>query len=298
MSQAGFRVLITGVAGQVGGSLTTAARQAGFTVLAFGHDQFDLTDGPAMRRVLADTSPDAVVNCAAYTAVDQAENEAELAFAVNGRAPGLLAQWCAEQGRPLLHLSTDYVFGGDGTRPYREDDPIRPIGVYGASKAEGERTVRAAGGHHVILRTAWVYAAQGKNFVRTMLRLGAERDSLNVVTDQRGCPTAAPSIARALCLVLERLAKRDAVSGTFHYVDGGETTWHGFAERIFDGAAKHWGRRPTVKPITTDQYPTPARRPAYSVLDAAKFRTTFGLAAPPWEESLDEVLAEIFAPRK
>ncbi len=295
MSEMSPRVLITGITGQVGSALLALSDGADFTALPMARGDFDLADRDGLKAVLDREAPDLVVNCAAYTAVDQAEQERDRAFAINAEGPGHLAKWCAENVRPLIHLSTDYVFPGDGARPYREDDPIGPTSVYGASKAEGERQIRAAGGPHVILRTAWVYAANGKNFVRTMLRLGSERPEISVVADQRGCPTAAASIALALQIIIERLSAADglSVAGTYHYVDAGETSWHDFAERIFVRAAAGWGRRPTVRPITTDQYPTPARRPAYSVLDTTKFRTTFGLRPPNWQDSLDRVLTEL-----
>ena len=191
-------------------------------------------------------------------------------------------------------MSTDYVFPGNGTRPYREDDPVGPVSVYGASKEAGERAVREACPRHIIFRTAWVYAAEGKNFVRTMLRLGAEKPSLGVVADQSGCPTAAHSIAGALIRMVKTVsAGREDLWGTYHYVDAGETTWHGFAEAIFDIAAPRWGRRPEVARLTTDQYPTPARRPAYSVLDTTRIRAAFGLTPAPWQDNLRQVMAEI-----
>ncbi len=285
-----LRILVTGVDGQVGGALWRAGEAAGLSVLPMRRTDLDLARAEAIPDILDRAAPDLVVNCAAYTAVDKAEEEASLAFAVNAEGPGTIARWCAGRGRRLVHLSTDYVFPGNAGRPYREDDPIGPLGVYGASKAEGERLVRDAGAEHVILRTAWVYAAEGRNFLRTMLRLGRERDELNVVADQRGCPTAAGSIARAILTILGRWS-----DGTYHYVDAGETTWHGFAQQIFAGAAEHWGRRPVVNPITTDQYPTPARRPAYSVLDTARFQADFAFSPPAWQDSLAEVLAEVFA---
>jgi dTDP-4-dehydrorhamnose reductase len=268
---------------------------AGFTLLPLRRADLDLTDPTGIGTALDRAAPDVVVNCAAYTAVDQAEREADLAFAVNARGPGHMARWCADNGRPIVHLSTDYVFSGDATRPYREDDPIGPVSVYGASKAEGERQLREAGGRHAIVRTAWVYAASGNNFVRTMLRLGAERPELGVVDDQRGCPTAADSIALAICAIVSRLTERDGdtLAGIYHYVDGGETTWYGLAERIFARVAPGWGRRPVIRPITTAQYPTPAKRPRYSVLDTTKVQTTFGLAVPTWQESLDGVLRDL-----
>jgi dTDP-4-dehydrorhamnose reductase len=297
MSTGAVRVLITGVNGQVGGALASTAEAEGFIVLRAARDDLDLGKSATIKPFLDQYQPDIVVNCAAYTAVDQAEKEPALAFAINAEAPGALAAWCAERDRPLIHLSTDYVFPGDASRPYREEDPTGPSSVYGASKLEGERKIREACPRHLIFRTAWVYAAEGKNFVRTMLRLGAERDALNVVADQWGCPTSADSIAQALCSVLRTVGHQDvaAIAGTYHYVDRGETTWHGFADRIFAGAEARWGRRPTVQPITTDQYPTPAKRPSYSVLDTTKFQSVFGRVPPAWQDSLDAVLAQIFS---
>lgn len=289
------RVLITGVNGQVGSALLTRGGSL-FAPLGMTRAELDLSRLDEIGGVLDRACPDLVVNCAAYTAVDQAEREPEIAFAINGKAPGSIAEWCAGHGRPLIHLSTDYVFPGDAGCPYLEDDPIGPVSVYGASKAEGERQVRASGARHVILRTAWVYAANGKNFVRTMLRLGAERPELKVVDDQRGCPTAAGNIAIAVEAVVDRLLAGDPVSGTYHYVDDGETTWHGLAEHIFARVAPRWGRRPVLYPITTEQYPTPAKRPRYSVLDTAKFRLAFGVTPPAWEDSVNQVLDELEAP--
>ncbi len=291
------RILVTGTTGQVGGALWHAARSLPLTILPADRTVLDLADHPTIGDRLDAAAPDIVVNCAAYTAVDQAETEPERAFAVNGRGPGVVAEWCRNRGRALIHLSTDYVFDGLANRPYREDDPIDPQNVYGASKAEGEAAVRRACPHHVILRTAWVYAADGKNFFRTMLRLGQERPSLDVVADQRGGPTAADSIALALIAILQRMTSGpiEGIAGTYHYADAGETTWCGFADAIFARAEPHWGRRPAVRPITTDQYPTPAKRPHYSVLDTAKLGATFGIAPPSWQDSLDRVVARCFA---
>lgn len=291
------RILVTGTTGQVGGALWHAARSLPLTILPADRTVLDLADHATIGDRLDAAAPDIVVNCAAYTAVDQAEKEPERAFAINGRGPGVVAEWCRNRGRGLVHLSTDYVFDGLANRPYREDDPIDPQNVYGASKAEGEAAVRRACPHHVILRTAWVYAADGKNFFRTMLRLGQERPSLDVVADQRGGPTAADSIALALIAILQRMTSGpiEAIAGTYHYADAGETTWCGFADAIFARAESHWGRRPAVRPITTDQYPTPAKRPHYSVLDTAKLGATFVIAPPSWQDSLDRVVARFFA---
>lgn len=297
MTDQAVRVLVTGVSGQVGGALI-ARRTPGLLLVAASRQDLDLSRPGDIAGRLDRMAPDIVINCAAYTAVDQAESDAEAAHTINALAPGAIADWCGERNRPLIQVSTDYVFPGDATRPYREDDPVGPINVYGASKLEGERRIRAACPRHVILRTAWVYAAGGKNFVRTMLRVGKDRDRLSVVDDQRGCPTSADTIAAALETIAIRLATSPALSGpagTYHYVDAGETTWHGFAERIFEVAAGRWGRRPVVEAIPTSAYPTPARRPRYSVLDTRRFQETFGLIPPSWQDSLDAVLARILA---
>ena len=297
MTSAPLRILVTGVAGQVGSALSERAQAAGMTVLPMRRSELDLTRPETIAAILDHASPDIVVNCAAYTAVDQAESEPALAFTVNADSPGAMARWCGANNRALIQLSTDYVFPGTGTRPYREDDPIGPVSAYGTGKAEGESRVRQACARHVILRTAWVYAAEGKNFVRTMLRVGAERELISVVDDQRGCPTAAENIADVVCRIAPRLAADEGTecAGTYHYVDAGETTWHGMAERIFAKAETRWGRRPELRAITTAQYPTPARRPGYSVLDTTKIRSTFAIVPPSWQDSLDRVLAHIFS---
>lgn len=275
------------------------ARQTpGLLLVAAPRQDLDLSRPGDIAGRLDRIDPDVVVNCAAYTAVDQAESDRDAAHTINGLAPGAIADWCGGRNRPLIHVSTDYVFPGDATSPYREDDPVGPINVYGASKLEGERRVRAGCPRHVILRTAWVYAADGKNFVRTMLRVGKDRDRLSVVNDQRGCPTSADAIAAALETIVLRLAASPTapdVTGTYHYVDAGETTWHGLAERIFEVAGRRWGHRPEVRAIPTSDYPTPARRPRYSVLDTSRFRETFGLVPPSWQDSLDAVLARLLA---
>lgn len=287
-----MRVLVTGITGQVGGALVARAAPAGMEWLAAGRDRIDLSAPETMARALDAMAPDAVVNPAAYTAVDAAEGDREAAFRINRDGPAALAVACAELGIPLIHLSTDYVFDGTGTRPYRPDDPVAPLGVYGASKEAGERAIRAVHADHVILRTAWVYAATGKNFVNTMLRLGAERDDLRVVADQRGTPTPAGDIADALAAILAARRAGTAIRGTFHYTADGETTWHGLAEAVFERAARHWGRRPVVHPIATADYPTPAARPAYSVLDNAALDTALARPVPrrSWRAALDAVL--------
>lgn len=249
-------------------------------------------DQPGSLTALLDrVRPTLVVNAAAYTAVDRAEDDREAAFRANAEAPGVLARWCAQAGVPLVHYSTDYVFDGQGTRPYREDDATAPLGVYGASKLAGEDAIRAAGGRHLIFRTAWVYASHSANFLRTMLRVGADRDVLRVVADQVGTPTPAALIADVTAQALQH---DGVLSGTWHLTATGETSWHGFAEAIFTEAvaAGVLARAPTVEAITTAEYPTPARRPAYSHLDVAKLEQDFGVTLPRWQDGLKRVIAD------
>lgn len=249
-------------------------------------------DQPASLAALLDrVQPTVVVNAAAYTAVDRAEEDRDAAFRANAEAPGVMARWCAQAGVPLVHYSTDYVFDGQGTRPYREDDTTAPLGVYGASKLAGEEAIRAAGGRHLIFRAAWVYASHSANFLRTMLRVGAERDVLRVVADQIGTPTPAALIADVTAQALQH---DGALSGTWHLTAKGETSWHGFAEAIFAEAvaAGMLPRAPKVEAITTAEYPTPAKRPAYSHLDVAKLEQDFGVVLPRWQDGLKRVIAD------
>lgn len=248
---------------------------------------------PEMLAALLDrVSPQIVVNAAAYTAVDRAENERDAAWRTNAEAPDVIARWCATAAVPLVHYSTDYVFDGQGARPYREDDPTAPLGVYGASKLAGEEAIRAAGGRHLIFRTAWVYASHSTNFLRTMLRLSATSDNLRVVADQIGTPTPAGLIAGVTAQALQHPGQ---LSGTWHLTAGGQTSWHGFAEAIFAQAHERGvlQRVPTVIPVSSAEYPTPARRPAWSVLDNAKLQHDFGIALPAWQEALSSVMATI-----
>jgi len=236
--------------------------------------------------------PDVVVNAAAYTAVDKAEQDVDAAFRANAEAPGVIARWCAAAGVPFVHYSTDYVFDGEGTAPYLEDQPTAPLGVYGTSKRAGEDAVRAAGGRHLIFRTAWVYASHGANFLRTMLRVGAERDALRVVADQIGTPTPAALIADVTAHALQHPG---ALSGTWHLTASGQTSWHGFAEAIFAEAVASGllAKAPRVEPIPSTDYPTPAKRPAWSVLDNRQFQQDFGIALPAWQDGLKRVMAEL-----
>jgi dTDP-4-dehydrorhamnose reductase len=284
-----MRALVFGTTGQVARELVRRA-PAGVTLEALGRDRADLTDPDACARAVAATSADVVINAAAYTVVDRAESEPELANAVNAAAPGAMAKAAAERGLPFLHISTDYVFDGAPGRPWREDDPTGPLGVYGASKLAGETLVRAAGGPHVILRTAWVFSAHGSNFVKTMLRLGAERDELRVVDDQRGGPTPAAAIADALWTIAAAFGRGEGVPGTFHFAGAPPVSWAGFARAIF--VAKG-GRAPVVHPIPSSAYPTPARRPLNSVLDCSAIAAAYGTAQPDWRAGLADVIREL-----
>lgn len=290
-----MRVLLLGGDGQVGhelcrslaalGELVVTTRSGRLAVDGSACETLDLAQADAIEPLLRRVRPDRVVNATAYTAVDRAESERELAFAVNAQAPARLAELCAADGIGLIHYSTDYVFDGNGTRPYLESDPTGPLSVYGESKLAGEEAIRASGAAHLILRTAWVYATHGHNFLRTMLRLGAERDELRVVADQHGSPTPAWLLADAAAAVLRQGIVEPGVR---HIVAGGQTSWHGFAEAIFDEALLRGliGRRPQVLPITTADYPTPARRPNYSVLDSSRLQAEYGLSIPQWRDAL------------
>jgi dTDP-4-dehydrorhamnose reductase len=291
-------VLVLGGNGQVGRELRRALAPLGEVTSTTRSGQLpdgthcevaDFADPASLPALLDRLQPKTVVNAAAWTAVDKAESEPEAAFAANAEAPAVIAQWCAGHDVPLVHYSTDYVFDGQGTHPYREDDATAPLSVYGASKLAGEQAIRAAGGRHLIFRTAWVYASHGSNFLRTMLRLGAEREELKVVADQVGTPTPAALIAD---VTARALAHPRGLSGTWHLTALGQTTWHGFAEAIFAEAVAQGvlARAPQVLPITTAQYPTPARRPAWSCLDTTRLREDFGIALPDWREALKRVI--------
>ena len=296
-----MRILLLGANGQVGHCLRTALAPLGEVVTATrsgtladgGHCEVADFDQPRhVHDLVMRIAPAVVVNAAAYTAVDRAETERDAAFRANAEAPAAIAQACAARGAHLVHYSTDYVFDGQGTRPYREDDATAPLGAYGASKLAGEEAIRASGAHHYILRTAWVYAAQGRNFMHTMLRLAAERDVLRVVADQVGTPTSADLIARVTAQLLDG---RLPASGTWHLTASGQTSWHGFAEAVIAGAHARGllPRRTPVEPITTAEFPTPARRPAWSVLDCTRLQADAGITLPEWHAGLDAVLDQL-----
>ena len=284
-----MKLLVTGGTGQIGEALRRLASELGVTVIAPGRDTLDLAKPGTIR--LPD-GIDGVINSGAYTQVDKAESDGELAVAVNAEAPGVLAAEAAKRGLPIVQLSTDYVFDGTKPEPYVEADFVNPMSIYGLTKEAGERAVIAANPRHVVMRTSWVYAVHGNNFVKTMLRLGKERDQLRVVADQTGAPTLADDIARAAVVCLKGL--RDGKpAGIYHYAAEGWTTWHGLASRIWDIAGPRLGRNPKIEPIPTSAYPTPARRPQNSRLDCAKIVATFGVARRPWEQALDETLSRL-----
>jgi dTDP-4-dehydrorhamnose reductase len=292
-----MKILVTGAHGQVGWELTRRGKNRGFAVEATDVEVFDITDARAVEEQVCVPGLALVINCAAYTAVDRAESEPELALAVNRDGPACLATACGKARIPLIHISTDYVFDGSKEGPYRETDPVAPLGVYGRSKAEGEREVRTRLPEHVILRTSWVYGIHGHNFVKTMLRLGQERQVLRVVDDQQGCPTNAADLAEIILAIAGKYDRKPW--GTYHYSGKGVTTWHGFAEAIFAEARKYTSLLvERVEPIPTAQYPTPAKRPANSVLDCSLFTSTFGIEPRPWRESLAEVMQGLVSPEQ
>ncbi|WP_020679331.1 dTDP-4-dehydrorhamnose reductase [Marinobacterium rhizophilum] len=287
-----MRVLITGAHGQVGAELMRLA-PAGFDVRGLGSAQLDISDAVQVARTMHELQPQLIINAAAYTAVDKAENDSGRAYAVNRDGVGLLARAAEQSGIPLLHISTDYVFRGDSRAPYTEDDATAPSGVYGASKLAGEQALAEHCSRYITLRTSWVFGATGNNFVKTMLRLGTERPTLGVVADQRGGPTASASIARALWHMAQRYTvDGDLPWGIYHYSGAPACSWHDFAVAIFEQAQQLGllATRPQISAITTADYPTPARRPANSVLDCSKLQHAFGIPQPDWRLDLHALL--------
>jgi dTDP-4-dehydrorhamnose reductase len=298
------RVLLTGASGQVGGELARLLSSS-YEVVSPSRAELDLSNEAAVRRIVREVQPEWIVNPAAYTAVDKAESEPELAYAINRDAVRALGEEARAIGAPVIHFSTDYVFDGEGTSAYREGDAARPTSVYGASKLSGERALAESGAAHLILRTSWVYdatgGAAGKNFLLTILKLARQRETLRVVADQHGAPTWSRDLARLTVHVMRTFeggspaARLADVSGVYHAGGAGETTWHGFAA---EGVRLLAEREPdaklaTIEPITTAEYPTPAKRPVNSRLDCSKLAQTFGWSMMPWQESLRQVVAEL-----
>ncbi len=283
-------LLVTGGSGQLARAILAHAPSGARCV---GRPDFDFARPETLAATLASTRPTLVINAAAYTAVDRAESEPEAARVANEDGPALLARLCAEADIPLIHVSTDYVFDGTKGAPYTESDPPTPASVYGATKLAGERAVLGAGGRHCVVRTSWVHAPHGRNFVLTMLAAGARQDRLRVVADQIGCPTAADDLAAALLAMAAAIGAgwRAEQGGVFHAAGSGWTSWHGLAEAVFAAAATHGRRVPVVEPIATADWPTPARRPADSRLDCTRLATVFGHRLPDWRDSVAATVA-------
>ncbi|OHX17489.1 dTDP-4-dehydrorhamnose reductase [Chromobacterium amazonense] len=297
------RILITGKNGQVGHELMRALAPLG-ELVALDREGMDLTKANAVPVLLDELRPDIIVNPAAYTAVDKAESEPELAHAINAVAPGILARWAEQHGALLVHYSTDYVFNGSGTAPWREDDAADPQSVYGLSKWQGEQAVRAATPRHLILRTSWVFGAHGTNFLKTMLRLAGERSELKIVADQIGAPTSAALIADTTALMIQRYLADGEHSpfGTYHLAAAGETSWHGYAQYLIGQAGKLGFpltlTADAVYGIPTEAYPLPAKRPANSRLDCGKLQRGFGINLQTWQYGVDMALATLWQQRQ
>lgn len=292
-----MKILIVGAKGQLGVDLMTECRSIGLDADGVDLPECDITALDSLRRTMRPAAGYAVViNAAAYTAVDGAETDADTAFAVNSHGVGHLASLCAASDTPLIHVSTDYVFDGWQVRPYCPDDPVSPLGVYGQSKAAGEDVLRKVLDQHVIVRTSWLYGVHGQNFVKTMLRYGRQRDELRVVDDQIGCPTYSRDLAGALLQIAQFVAKNAAGWGTYHYCNEGAVTWYAFTRKIFALAATYdQFKVQEIVQILSHQYPTPAPRPHYSVLDCSSIEATFGITRRRWDAALREMLAEFYS---
>lgn len=294
-----MKLLLLGPSGQLGWELQRALAPVGEVFACDRHHGGDLAQPDTLIETVRAMRPDVIVNAAAHTAVDKAESEPDLAMALNAHAPGLLAQEARRLGATLIHYSSDYVFDGSGDHARDETAATAPLSVYGRSKLAGEDAVRASGCCHLILRTSWVYGARGGNFAKTMLRLAADREQLNVIDDQIGAPTGADLLADCTAHAIVRLSAQPALAGTYHLVAGGQTSWHGYARHVISQAhALGHGLRvnpANVLPIPTSAYPTPARRPLNSRLDTRRFRNAFSLHLPDWQVGVDRLLREVLA---
>jgi dTDP-4-dehydrorhamnose reductase len=289
-------IAIIGSNGQLGWELVRKGEERGFNILARDCPEIDICHLASIDACFDSRKIDLVINAAAYTAVERAESEPQTAFAVNRDGPANLAKKCRDRHIPLIHVSTDYVFDGTKQGPYIEDDPVAPLGVYGESKAAGEAEVRKHLPRHIIVRTAWLCGVHGHNFVKTILRMGREKDTLRVVSDQFGCPTFAADLGEAILEVVRQIEKNESANwGTYHFCGDGKTSWHGFATAIFEIARQY--EKFAVKnivPISTAEYPTPVKRPANSVLDCTKIERNFGIQPRPWRESLDRMIGQLY----
>ncbi len=290
-------LLVFGAGGQLGKEIGGTVARRNLSAVLLSRAEADIADRQTIVSAVEKTQPSAVINAAAYTKVDKAEDEPEQAYRENRDGPALLAEICAAKGLPLIHVSTDYVFDGTKPTPYIETDPVAPLGIYGASKEAGERAIRDRLEHHVILRTAWVYGVHGNNFLKTMLNLARTKESWGVVADQRGNPTATADLADALLTAAARAADKRSSNlwGTYHFAGTGAATWHDFASEIVSAQAPITGRRPEVRAITTADYPTKAKRPVNSCLDSTRFETVFGMKARPWAARTREVVAALLS---
>jgi dTDP-4-dehydrorhamnose reductase len=292
-----MKFLITGSTGQLGQELVRQSRGLNVEIQTPSRMEMDITDIDQIHHHLVNYRPSIVVNAAAYTHVDKAETECDLAFAVNKAGPAFLAQSCAKLHIPLIHISTDYVFDGTKEEPYVETDPIAPLGMYGRSKAEGETAIRSCLKEHIIIRTSWLYSVYRHNFVKTMLKLGAEKNVIRVVSDQFGSPTSAADLAEAVLTISAKIHEGIIIDwGIYHYCSAGITTWHGFAENILD-LAKPYGsiKVQRVEAISTAEFPTPAKRPVYSVLNCKRIKKHFGIEPKAWQASLQTTIDRIYS---
>lgn len=291
-----MNVVITGANGQLGRELVRLGTSADFDVYPLDRQQMDIADENRVEQVFSRLRPSVVINAAAYTHVDQAEDEPARAYAVNTKGPAYLARYCAANGHVLIHISTDYVFDGQIDRPYRESDPVAPLGVYGRSKAQGEMAIRSEMPNHLIVRTSWLYGVYRHNFVKTMLKLAAEKTALQVVADQLGSPTSAADLAEALMIITHKICTHEKFEwGTYHYCGAGITSWHGLAQTAIDLAASYVDLRTRqIEPITTAEWPTRAPRPLYTALDCSRLKVNFGIDPQPWQHSLKLTIDRMF----
>ncbi len=292
-----MKVLIIGRTGQLAGELLRASWTKGTELVALGRPNLDVTIAADVDRAFEASAPDIVINASAYTAVDRAESDRASARELNAVAPQTLARAASRRRIPLIHVSTDYVFDGTGDRPWREDDPVAPRSVYGATKLDGERRIRETLDEHIIVRTSWLFAAFGQNFVRTMLRLAETHSTLRVVDDQLGCPTPAADLARVIACLSSQVVRGEAIFGTYHYCGTGAVSWLEFARSIFENAGDTGSRTPRLEPITTTEFGAAAARPRFSVLDCSKIARDYGVHQRAWSEGLKDVL-QVFKEEK
>jgi dTDP-4-dehydrorhamnose reductase len=288
-------ILVFGAGGQLARELDATARAEGVALTGVSKAETDITDAGAVMAAFGRVAPTVVVNAAAYNLVDRAEGEPDQAMRANALGPAILAVACAHLARPLIHISTDYVFDGAKAGAYVEEDPVAPLGAYGRSKAAGEQAVRETAAAHLIIRTAWLYGVYGSNFLKAMVKLAAEREEIDVVADQRGSPTATGDLAIAILGAAKAIAAGQTPWGTYHFAGRGEATRHAFASRIVAAQSRFTGRAPAVNPVPSAAFPTPAARPKNSVLDSSRFTAVFGIAARDWREAVDATVADLFA---